>query len=166
MSNFLPFSSWSILCFSSIVLFLLELFRKPLFIPSGVTKGNQVTVGHYKEIFQSSTNEPARKYWDFTIGASKTLGPWGKLENLMHILWGPLGGLRELGLNPFAAGILPSEVSLSNKLKLKGVWSIAEVAVWPLSFWRKQFFSPAAINNTQLYLVCVCSRNHMRLRVG
>lgn len=34
------------LYFSSIVLLLLELLTKPLFIPSGLTKGNQVTMGH------------------------------------------------------------------------------------------------------------------------
>lgn len=49
--------------FISDPLFLLELFfLKPLFIPSGLAKGNQVTVGHYQEIFQSSGNESARKY--------------------------------------------------------------------------------------------------------
>lgn len=77
--------------FSSIVLFLLELFRQPLFIPSGRTKGNQVTVGHYEERVQSSTNESASKYRDFTVAASKTLVPGGKLENLMYILWGITG---------------------------------------------------------------------------
>lgn len=49
-------------------------------------------MGHNKEIFQSSANESARMYWDFTIGASKTLGPCGKLENLIYVLWGLLGG--------------------------------------------------------------------------
>lgn len=50
--------------FSSHLLFffLLELLTNLLFIPSGLTKGNQVTMGHYKEIFQSSANESARKY--------------------------------------------------------------------------------------------------------
>lgn len=56
------------------------------FMPSGLTRGKQVTMGHNVEIFQSSTNESARKYWDFTIGASKTLGPCGKLENVMYVL--------------------------------------------------------------------------------
>lgn len=71
---------------------LLELFTNPLFIPSGLTKGYKVTMGHNKEIFQPSANESARKYSDFTIGASKTLVPCGKLENLMYVLWGLLSG--------------------------------------------------------------------------
>lgn len=47
--------------FASIVLLLLELFAKLLFTPSGLTEENQVSMGHYEEIFQSSTNESARK---------------------------------------------------------------------------------------------------------
>lgn len=86
--------------FSSIVRFLFELFRQPLFIPSGRTKGNQVTVGHYEAKFQSSTNESASKYRDFTVAASKTLVPGGKLENLMYILWGPRQWLKGTGFKP------------------------------------------------------------------
>lgn len=37
-------------------------FTKPVFIPSGLTKGNQVSTGHYQETFQSSANESASKY--------------------------------------------------------------------------------------------------------
>lgn len=47
----------------------------------------------------------------------------------MHILCGPLSGLRELGSSPFAAGIFSVGVSMSNKLKLQGVCSVTKAAV-------------------------------------
>lgn len=47
----------------------------------------------------------------------------------MHILLGPFSGLSKLGSSDFAAGILPSEASLNNRLKLKGVRSGTEAAV-------------------------------------
>lgn len=59
-------------------------------------------------------------HWDFNFGALKMLHSWRKLENLMIILWGPLSSFEELGSSPFAAWHFP-EVSLSNRLKLKGI---------------------------------------------
>ncbi|KAF0027540.1 hypothetical protein F2P81_020281 [Scophthalmus maximus] len=55
--------------YGSIVTCLRAFFCKNVFIPS-LTKGNQVTGGHCMEIFQSSANESARKYGDFTIDVS------------------------------------------------------------------------------------------------
>lgn len=43
-------------------LLLSGLLTIPLFIPRGLTKGNQVTTGRLKEIIQSSAYKSARKY--------------------------------------------------------------------------------------------------------
>lgn len=56
-------------------LFVKKTKTKKLFIPSGSAEGNQVTMGHCKEMYRASTNESASKYWDFTIKVSKILGP-------------------------------------------------------------------------------------------
>lgn len=36
-------------------------------LPSGLTKGNQVTMGHNKEIIQSSSDESNKKHGEFTF---------------------------------------------------------------------------------------------------
>lgn len=68
-------------------------------------------MGRYEKIFQSPTNKSDRKYWDFTIGASKRLGLWEDWKNLICILWGPFSGERELGSRPFASDICSVKVS-------------------------------------------------------
>lgn len=82
---------------SHLFLSSLEPPRKHVFIPTGLTKGNPVSMGHYKEILQVSTNDSSSNFRDFTSAVSKTLGPKGKVENRKGILWSSICGYREPG---------------------------------------------------------------------